>query len=121
MIKYTKTHEWVKVEGNIATVGISEWVQNELGNVVFIDLPEIGEQVNAGELCCVLESTKAAADIYSPLDGKIVEVNGQLKQQPGLINSHAESDGWIYKMQLENNAGLEKLLPKDIYEHFLSI
>ena len=90
---YTQSHEWVRPEGQIAFVGVSKWAQKELGEVVFIQLPEMDKQLKNGDLACVMESTKAAADIYTPLSGKIIEVNDQLSSNPKLINDHPESEG----------------------------
>ncbi|MDP1608410.1 MAG: glycine cleavage system protein GcvH [Chlamydiales bacterium] len=94
------SHEWIRVEENIGTVGISDHAQKELGEIVYIELPQIGQLVKEGEEVCVLESTKAAADVYSPASGKVIAVNESVRQTPSLINRAAESSGWLYKIEL---------------------
>ena len=94
------SHEWIHVEGNIGTVGISYHAQKELVEIVYVELPQIGKLVKEGEEVCVLESTKAAADVYSPASGRVVAVNESVKQTPSLINRAAESSGWLYKIEL---------------------
>ncbi len=114
-MKYTETHEWIEEQGSAATVGVSDYAQKELGDIVYIELPQKGIQVKAGDVVCVLESTKAAADVYSPVSGTISAVNEKLKEQPELINRSAESEGWIYKIQVSSPQELEKLLDKKEY------
>lgn len=97
---FTPTHEWIVTEGNTATVGISDHAQKELGEIVYVELPKIGQTVQTGEEVCVLESTKAAADVYSPASGIVIAVNDLLRQTPSLINRAAESSGWLYKLEL---------------------
>src|SRR5688572_31501497 len=94
-IRYTEDHEWVRVEGDTATVGISNHAQEQLGDVVFVDLPEIGRQVGRGDAMAVVESVKAASDVYAPVSGEVVEVNAALTDDPSLVNSGAESGGWF--------------------------
>lgn len=115
-MKYTESHEWIDVEGEIGTIGVSEHAQKELGEIVYVELPEVGKTVNRGEEAAVLESTKAAADVYSPVSGTIVAVNEALNQDSGLVNSAAESEGWIFKIKLSNPAELEALIDKTTYE-----
>lgn len=98
MKRFTPTHEWIEMDGDIGTVGISNHAQKELGEIVFVELPEIEQELETGEEACVLESTKAAADVYSPASGKVIAVNEQVKINPSLINKAAESSGWLYKM-----------------------
>lgn len=112
---YTESHEWVQVQEKTATVGVSAWAQKEVGEIVFIQLPKVGESLNNGDLCCVMESTKAAADIYTPLTGTILEVNTKLQENPGLINSHPETEGWIYKISVDEPSELEALMDKNTY------
>lgn len=114
-MKYTRTHEWVKVHDGIAYVGITDHAQKELGDIVYIELPKIGNRLKAGDASAVLESTKAAADFYSPVGGEIVEINEQLKNDSGLINRSPEQDGWIYKLKNVNAAEIEALLNDDDY------
>jgi glycine cleavage system H protein len=114
-MKYTKTHEWVSIERNIATVGITDYAQKEIGEIVFIELPKRNIQVKAGEDIVVLESTKAAIDLYSPLSGKIIEVNDSLKDNPEKINTSPQNEGWIYKILLENVEEISSLLNENEY------
>ncbi len=101
-MKFTPSHEWIRVEGKIGVVGITGYAQKELGEIVHIELPKIGLIVNAGDEVCVLESTKSATDIYSPVSGKIVAVNQALKSTPDLINQSPEADGWLYRIELSS-------------------
>src|SRR5689334_1818771 len=98
-MKFTKDHEWVRMEGAVATVGITDHAQNALGDVVFVELPEVGRVVEAGEACAVVESVKAASDVYAPIAGKIVEVNGALSDNPGAINSEPTGAGWFFRIE----------------------
>lgn len=114
-MKYSDTHEWIKIEGNIGTVGITEFAQKELGEVVYIELPAIGKKVKASEEVAVLESTKAAADIYSPVTGEVVEINQDLNGFSEKINRSPEEEGWLFKIKLVNLAELDGLLDKRQY------
>ena len=117
--KFTEDHEWVSIDGNIATVGISNHAQESLGDIVFIELPVIGKTVKAKEEICVIESVKAASDIYSPLDGKIIEVNNSLENEPSIINQEAENNGWIFKIELTEPSQYEELMKDEDYQKFL--
>jgi glycine cleavage system H protein len=119
-MKYTDSHEWINVNEGIGTVGVSEHAQKELGDIVYVELPQIGKEVKAGQEAAVLESTKAAADVYSPVSGTIVEVNNALTADPGLINQSPEGDGWIFKLKLSNASELDQLMDKDAYFKKLS-
>jgi glycine cleavage system H protein len=116
---FTESHEWIAVSGKIGTVGVTQHAQKELGDIVFVELPKIGRQVKAAEEAAVLESTKAAADIYAPVSGTIVEVNGRLKENSQLVNESPEENGWIFKLELTNADELGKLLNKDKYQAML--
>ncbi len=118
MKKFAKTHEWVEVEGNIVKVGISVYAQEKLGDVVYVDLPKIGKQVKKGEILLSIESVKAAGDVYAPVSGKVVEVNGALSNQPELINKDAEGQGWIAKIEMTNPAELNDLMSESDYRKF---
>ncbi len=117
-LKYTETHEWVsKDEGkNIATIGISDYAQDQLGEIEFVDLPEVGSKVAAGDEVCVLESVKAAADVCSPLTGTIIAINEDLEDAPGLVNTDPYQDGWLYKIDIKDMVEYDELLDKDAYQ-----
>lgn len=99
-LKYTKTHEWVRLEGDVAVVGITDFAQDALGDVVFVDLPQVGKKVEAAAAVAVVESVKTASDIYAPLSGEIIEVNSALTDKPELINQSPYGEGWLFKMKV---------------------
>ena len=115
-LKYAKSHEWVRVNGDTATVGITDHAQHELTEVVFVELPAVGRQVKAGEACAVVESVKTASDIYSPVSGQIVEANQAAVDNPALVNSAPYGNGWFYKIKLSNPAELDALLSPEKYK-----
>ena len=115
-LKYAKSHEWVRVSGAEATVGITDHAQHELTDIVFVELPEPGKKVKAGEACAVVESVKTASDIYSPVSGEVKEVNKGVVQDPALVNSEPYDGGWFYKLALSNPAELEQLLGPEQYK-----
>ena len=115
-LKFAKSHEWVRVSGDTAAVGITDHAQSELTDVVFVELPEVGRQVKAGEACAVVESVKTASDIYSPVSGEILEVNKALADNPGLVNSDPYGAGWFFKLKLSNPTELGGLLSAEKYE-----
>ena len=115
-LKYTKSHEWVRVNGDTATVGISDHAQAELTDVVFVELPEAGRKVKAGEACAVVESVKTASDIYSPVSGEIVELNKQVTDNPALANTEPYAGGWFFKIKLSNPPELNALLSPEQYK-----
>ena len=120
-MKYTDSHEWIEEEnGKIARVGVTAFAQKELGDIVYVELPLVGQAVEAGQEIAVLESTKAAADIYSPVSGQVAEVNTKLKDSPELINQEPEKGGWIYKILLSNPAELDLLMDQTEYEAMLN-
>lgn len=113
---YTDSHEWISLDtSGIVTIGVTDFAQNELGEIVFIELPLVGKMAIAGQEMAVLESTKAAADVYFPVSGEILEVNNNLKESPGLINREPESSGWICKVRLLNSSDLNNLMDEDSY------
>ena len=115
-LKYAKTHEWVKVEGDTATIGITDHAQAELTELVFVELPAISRNLKAGEACAVVESVKTASDIYSPVTGEGIEVNEALVDNPGSVNSDAYSDGWFFKMRLSDPGNLDELMSAEEYK-----
>lgn len=114
-LKYAKTHEWVRLEGDVAVVGITDFAQDALGDVVFVDLPQTGKAVEAGSAVAVVESVKTASDIYAPLSGEIIEVNSALSDKPELINQSPYAEGWLFKMKV-NPADVNGLLSAAEYQ-----
>ena len=117
---FTKDHEWVEVAGDIATVGITGYAAEQLGDVVFVETPEVGKTVKAGDGLAVVESVKAASDVYAPVSGEVVEANGQLSDAPETVNAVPEAGGWFAKIKLSNPGELDALMDRDAYEAFLS-
>ena len=109
-LKYAKSHEWVRVSGDTAVVGITDHAQHELTDVVFVELPEVGRKVKAGEACAVVESVKTASDIYSPITGEVIEVNNAVSDNPALVNTAPYTEGWFYKVKLSHTAELSALM-----------
>ena len=114
-LKYLSTHEWVLIEDNIATVGVSDHAQELLGDLVYVELPDEGSSVSAGDSVGVIESVKAASDTYAPVTGEVVEVNGELEDSPERINSDPYGDGWMYKIQMEDAEEVSDLLDSEAY------
>ena len=117
--RYTKDHEWVLLDGDIATVGITDHAQEQLGDLVHVDLPELERAVAEGETCAVVESVKAAADVFAPLAGKIVEINETVVEDPSIVNSDAEGEGWFFRIELDDTDSFETLMDQDGYDEFL--
>ncbi|MDH5410179.1 MAG: glycine cleavage system protein GcvH [Alphaproteobacteria bacterium] len=117
-LRYSEDHEWVSVDGDIATVGISDFAQQQLGDVVFVELPDIGRTVEQGGEIAVVESVKAASEIYAPLSGEIVEVNDALASEPVMVNESPEEDGWFFKMRLNDPAEVAELMDVVAYKAF---
>ena len=113
--KYTKEHEWVEVDGDTATVGITNHAQESLGDIVFIDLPTVGKEVKSNEELCVIESVKAASDIYAPIDGEVIEINNSLSDDASIVNQDPEKDGWIFKMKISDLNQYNNLMTLDEY------
>jgi len=119
-MKYSKDHEWITVAGGVGTIGITTHAQEQLGDVVFVDLPKVGRVVKANESVATVESVKAASDIYVPVSGEILEVNAELSGDPALVNRAPESEGWMMKVKLSNEAEVSELMDKAAYEKFVS-
>jgi glycine cleavage system H protein len=118
-LKFSKDHEWVAMDGDVATIGITDHAQQALGDVVFVELPELGRVVAAGEACAVVESVKAASDVYAPISGRVVEVNSALGDNPGSINSDPAGAGWFFKLELSAPAELAELMDDAGYHRFV--
>lgn len=112
---YTQDHEWITLDGDTATVGITNYAQEQLGDLVYVELPEIGRQLSKAEETVVVESVKAASDVYSPVTGEVTEVNDTLNDDPALINRAAESDGWLFKLKISDKGELDGLMDADAY------
>lgn len=118
-LKYTREHEWIKVEGNVGIIGITDFAQDQLGDVVYVELPAVGSHVGQGKQFGTVESVKTVSDLYSPVTGQVVAVNESLAGQPELVNSEPYGGGWMLKVELSNPAELEGLLSAAAYEGFL--
>ncbi len=119
MKRFSESHEWVEIDGDVATVGVSDYAQKELGDIVFVELPDIGSEVSSGNEIVVLESTKAAADVYSPLSGEVIAVNEALEEASGLVNDSAEGEGWLFKLKVSDASEAEALMDQAKYEDFV--
>ena len=117
--KYSKDHEWIEIIDEIATVGITNHAQESLGDIVFVDLPTLGQKVQAGSEVCVIESVKAASDIFSPVSGEVIKINEDLKDNGSLVNSDPEGQGWIFKIKTSDSSLLDDLMTFSEYENFL--
>jgi glycine cleavage system H protein len=117
--RYTKDHEWVVLDGDIATIGITDHAQEQLGDLVHVELPEPERMVVEAEACAVVESVKAASDVYAPLAGKIVEINETIIEDPSIVNSDAEGEGWFFRLELDDPESFETLMDQDAYDEFL--
>jgi glycine cleavage system H protein len=117
--KYTEEHEWIRVEGDVGTIGITQYAQEQLGDVVFVDVPAAGRTVAKGEACAVVESVKAASDIYAPVGGEVVESNAALADTPGDVNAEPTGKGWFFKLKLADKGELEGLMDEAAYEAFV--
>lgn len=117
---FTEDHEWVRVEGGVATVGITDYAQDQLGDIVFIELPEQGKELAQGDDAAVVESVKAASDIYAPLSGDVEEVNEALEADPSVVNQDAEGEGWLFTLTLSDTGELENLMDADAYKAFVA-
>ena len=117
---FTEDHEWIDVDGDIGTVGISEYAQGQLGDIVFVDVPEDGKQLAKGDEAAVVESVKAASDVYAPVSGNVVEGNPALGDDPSLVNSDAEGEGWFFKLRLSDPSELDGLMDESAYREWVA-
>jgi glycine cleavage system H protein len=113
---FTEDHEWISVENGVATIGITDYAQEQLGDIVFVELPQKGRALSKGEAAVVVESVKAASDVYAPIDGEIADVNDKLSSEPALVNSAATGDGWLWKMKLSDESQLSGLMDEAAYK-----
>ena len=118
-VKYTNEHEWIRIEGDVGTIGITNYAQEQLGDVVFVDVPQVGRKVTKGESIAVVESVKAASDIFAPVSGEIVEANGALTDSPGDVNAEPMGKGWFFKIRLANKSELDGLMDEAAYNTFV--
>jgi glycine cleavage system H protein len=118
-LKYTQTHEWIKIEGDTGIVGVTDYAQQQMGDIVFVDLPKVGLKLEKGKQACVVESVKSAFDIYSPVSGEVIEVNNSLSNDPAKINQDAYGEGWIFKIKISNPSEADSLMSYSQYEEFL--
>lgn len=118
-LKYSETHEWIRIEGKEGTIGISDFAQHELGDIVYVELPKVGQKIKVEDSCAVVESVKAASDIYSPVTGTVVRVNEALAKDPGAVNKDPYSSGWFFTVTIEDMKSVEKLLGPAEYEKIL--
>ena len=117
---FTEDHEWIQVDGQTGTVGISDYAQGQLGDIVFVDVPEAGKTLAKADEAAVVESVKAASDVYSPVSGTVIEGNAALTDQPDLVNSDPEGEGWFFKLTLSDHSELESLMDETAYEAFVA-
>ncbi len=117
---FTEDHEWIDVDGDVGTVGISDYAQGQLGDIVFVDVPEAGKSLAKGDEAAVVESVKAASDVYSPVSGSVIEGNAALADEPGLVNTDPEGEGWFFKLTLSDASQLDGLMDETAYEAFVA-
>ena len=117
---YTEQHEWIRVAAGVGTVGLTDYAQNALGDITFVELPEVGREVACGEEACAIESCKAAASIYAPAGGTVIEANSAVEGDPALVNGDCYGEGWIYKIELKDDSELSQLMTPEQYEQFLT-
>ena len=115
---FTDEHEWIDVDGDTATVGITDYAQGQLGDIVFVELPQVGAEVSKGKDAAVVESVKAASDVYAPISGEVTEANGALEDDPALVNSSPEDEGWVFKLTIADKGELEGLMDAAAYKSF---
>lgn len=119
-VYFSEDHEYIQVDGDVGTIGITNHAQDQLGDVVFVEVPEVGRKVTAGEAVAVVESVKTASDVYTPVSGEVTEANGGLGDNPALVNEDAEGAAWFFKVRISNADELKKLMDKDAYDAFVA-
>ena len=118
-LKYTEEHEWILLEDDIATIGITDFAQDQLGDVVFVELPDVGDELEAGKTFGVVESVKAVSDVYAPLSGEVVEINADLPDEPEIINNSPYEDGWMVKIRISSPEEVDELMDSSAYQDFI--
>ena len=118
-VRYTSDHEWVSVNGNIATIGITDYAQAQLGDVVFVELPAVGSKLSQGDEASVVESVKAASEVYMPVSGEVVEINGVIEDEPTTVNSDPAGEGWFFKIKLSDPSELDDMMDDDAYKSYI--
>jgi glycine cleavage system H protein len=118
-VKFTEDHEWIRIEGDTGTIGITDYAQEQLGDVVYVELPEVGRKVEKGKDMAVVESVKAASEVYAPVSGSVTAINDKLTAEPATVNSAAMGDGWFVKVKLSNPSELDKLMDEAAYKKFV--
>jgi glycine cleavage system H protein len=116
---YSKDHEWLEIEGNVGIIGITDYAQHQLGDITFVEMPEVGSELKQFSIFCTIESVKAASDVYAPVSGKIKEINKALEDSPEIINKNPESEGWIVKVEISDMSELSNLMDKSAYENYV--
>ena len=119
IIKYTRDHEWIRVDGDVAVIGITDYAQTQLGDVVYVELPELGRRVEQGKEAAVVESVKAASEVYAPIAGEVIAVNDALSGEPGKVNADPQGDGWFLKLRIANPKELDELMDETAYNAFV--
>ena len=117
---YTQDHEWIEVDGETGTIGITDYAQGQLGDITFVELPEVGATVSKGESASVVDSVKAASDVYAPVSGEVTDINGSLEDEPELVNSDAEKGGWLFRVRLSDTGELTDLMDRAAYDTFVA-
>lgn len=117
---FSKDHEWIAVDGSTGTVGITDYAQGQLGDITFVDLPEVGTRVSAGDAACVVDSVKAASDVYAPVSGEVTQVNDALRDAPELVNTDAEKGGWLFRLALSGSEELGALMDRAAYDAYVA-
>ncbi|HEM56337.1 MAG TPA: glycine cleavage system protein GcvH [Thermodesulfobium narugense] len=116
---YSKDHEWLEIDNNVGIVGITDYAQHQLGDITYVELPEVGTEIKQFSIFCTIESVKAASDVYAPVSGKIIEVNNRLENEPEIINKSPEEEGWIVKVEISDTSELKNLMDKASYENYI--
>lgn len=119
-LRFTREHEWIRIDGDVGTIGITDYAQQQLGDVVFVELPEVGKQLNAGGEAAVVESVKAASEVYAPAGGEVIEVNDALQDEPAKVNADATGGGWFFKIRISDPAPLDALMDQAAYKDYVA-